>query len=276
MLTNTTKGYTWNVSYELRKRLSRGFSMSTSYSYGVAKSIMDGTSDQAISNWGNVYTPGSPNAIPLAISNFDPGHRINFTASYDFKLVKQTRGTATIFYSGQSGRPYALTVYGDVNNDTYGNDLAYIPASASEMTLTNGTYQDLINWINGDPCLASYVGKIMPRNACRAPWINTLDARFAVQVPVNKVKAEITLDVLNLLNLITSNRGIVRYVSYGQSSPFTRTVIDSKGLPSTSQTPSATNPWVGYDLKYMSTSSRYTFDNLRSRWQLQLGGRIRF
>ena len=43
---------------------------------------MDGTSDQAASNWGNVYVPGDPNNAPLATSNFDPGHRFNLTATY--------------------------------------------------------------------------------------------------------------------------------------------------------------------------------------------------
>ena len=153
LLMNTDQGSNWNLSFEVRKQQSHGFFMSAAYSYGVAKSIMDGTSDQAISNWGNVYTPGSPNNIPVAISNFDPGHRISLTASYDFKIVKGARGTASVFYSGQSGRPYAMTVYGDVNNDTYGNDLAYLPASAADMTLTGGTFNDLLNWMRADPCL---------------------------------------------------------------------------------------------------------------------------
>ena len=119
----------------------------------------------------------------------------------------------------------------------------------------------------------------MPRNACRGPWINTLDARFAVRVPFRRVSTEITLDVLNLLNLPEQQlgRGAVRL--YGQNSVLSRTVINpSTGLPSTSTTPSATNPWVGYDLAFMMspTTVRYLTDNLRSRWQLQLGARIRF
>ena len=40
---------------------------------------MDGTSDQAASNWGFVYVPGNANDAPLARSNFDPGHRVTLT-----------------------------------------------------------------------------------------------------------------------------------------------------------------------------------------------------
>ena len=39
---------------------------------------MDGTSDQAASNWGNVYVPGDPEQPAAGAIDFDPGHRINF------------------------------------------------------------------------------------------------------------------------------------------------------------------------------------------------------
>ena len=52
-----------------------------------------------------------------------------------------------------------------------------------------------MNFINEDPCLAQYVGTIMPRNACRAPWINTFDFRMALQLPpIGKVRTEVTAE----------------------------------------------------------------------------------
>ena len=53
-------------------------------SYGQAKSINDGTNSQARSTWINVYTAGDINNPPLAISNYDVGHRIVLTGSYLF------------------------------------------------------------------------------------------------------------------------------------------------------------------------------------------------
>ena len=62
----------------------------------------------------------------------------------------------------------------------------YLPTATDALTYTGGTYNDLLNFLTGgDGCLAEYVGQIIPRNACRAPWTNTLDAevqgRAAVQ-----------------------------------------------------------------------------------------------
>lgn len=275
LLENTTKGSGWNLALEVRRPFSKGFMFSGSYSYGEAKSIMDGTSDQAASNWGNVYTPGNPNDVPLARSNFDPGHRINLTGAYDIPLGKGFRTTVSAFYSGQSGRPYTLTTNRDVNGDNRGtNDLLYIPASAAELTFIGGTYQDFMNYINGDPCLASYVGEIIPRNACRAPWINTFDLKVNFQLPYRKVRTEITLDVLNMINLVDSKSGLFPYTVFGQVTQF-------QPVPTTV---TATAPLTGYNISGIllpnftvpTGEAGYVRDDLRSRWQLQLGARIRF
>ena len=47
----------------------------------------------------------------------------------------------SVFYSGQSGRPYTLTTSSDVNGDVRAtNDLLYIPANADRaVTYRNGT-----------------------------------------------------------------------------------------------------------------------------------------
>jgi hypothetical protein len=269
LLENTDNGSSWNIAYEARRPFSNGLFVQGSYSYGQSKSIMDGTSDQAASNWGNVYVPGDPNNAPLSRSNFDPGHRFTATMSYDLPWAKVVRPVVSIFYSGQSGRPYTLTYNRDVNGDNRGfNDLVYIPRQTDPITYTGGTYQDFINWISGDDCLTQYVGQIIQRNACRTPWTNTLDGRFGLQLPLKRVKTEITLDALNLINLFDSKSGLFQYASFGQ-------IAQPAPVPATV---TLTAPLTGYNIATLvsPTFQRYLRDDLRSRWQLQLGGRIRF
>ena len=270
LLENTSKGYNWNIAYEVRRPFSNGIFVEGSYSYGVSKSIMDGTSDQAASNWGNVYVPGDPNDAPLSRSNFDPGHRITLTGTYQIPVARVVKPVVSIFYSGQSGRPYTMTFGRDVNGDTRGfNDLLYIPTASDPITYTGGTYNDFLDFINGgDGCLGDYVGQIIPRNACRAPWTNTLDGRFAVELPMKRFKTEVTLDALNLINLFDRNSGQFQYASFGQiSQPST--------VPSTV---TATSPLTGYSIGTLvsPTFTRFLRDDLRSRWQIQLGARVRF
>ena len=190
LLENTTRATPGTPRLEVRRPFRNGFFVNGSYSYGVAKSIMDGTSDQAASNWGNVYTPGDPNNVPLARSNFDPGHRITLTATYDIPSSRPSSRSVSVFYSGQSGRPYTLTYGNDVNGDVRGHATTCSTSRRRRdtFTYTGGTYSDLLAYLNGDPCLAGYIGQIIPRNACRAPWTNTLDGRFAVQLPFKRVQ----------------------------------------------------------------------------------------
>jgi hypothetical protein len=269
LLENTSKGYTWNAAAEVHRPFSNGFYINGSYSYGVAKSIMDGTSDQAASNWGNVYTPGDPNNVPLARSNYDPGHRITLTANYEIPLVKAIKPVVSVFYSGQSGRPYTLTYNNDANGDNrFTNDLVYIPTASDPLTYTGGTYSDLLSFLNGDPCLASYIGQIIPRNACRAPWQNTLDGRFAIQLPYKRYKTEITVDALNLINLFDAKSGLFQFENFGQ---------DTR-ISTVPTTVTATAPLTGYNISSFTAPNftRFLRDDLRSRWQIQLGARVRF
>ena len=87
-LTNSGEGYSWSTMFEVRRPFRNGWFAQGSYLYGVSKSIMDGTSSQAASNWGNVLVPDDPSNPPLATSSYDPGHRINLSASYEIPVIK--------------------------------------------------------------------------------------------------------------------------------------------------------------------------------------------
>ena len=80
LLTNTDEGNQWTVTGKLERPFRNGSTLAA-YLYG-ARSVNDGTSSQAASNWGNVYTPGNPNNPPLAgrTSSRAPDHR---SVSYD-------------------------------------------------------------------------------------------------------------------------------------------------------------------------------------------------
>ena len=77
-----------------------------------------------------------------------------------------------MFYSGQSGRPWSANYDGDYNGDVARDERpALHPGERDEVTFTNGTFDDLMTFVNAEQCLADFIGKIHERNACRAPWI---------------------------------------------------------------------------------------------------------
>jgi hypothetical protein len=270
-LTNSDEGDAWSLAFKVDRAVRSGVFASASYLYGESRSIMDGTSSQAASNWGNVYVPGDPNDPPLTRSNFDPGHRITLSGGYDIPLGAGFNATASLFYSGQSGRPYSANYAFDYNGDVRGtNDLLYIPASESEpYTYTNGTFNDLMTWARAEQCLADFIGKVHERNACRSPWINTFDFRLNVGLPVRRAKVELTWDVLNLLNLFSRENGLLEYANFNDF------LVVRPAF--------AANGAVTYNLQNIvvngvvqTPEQQYTRNDLLSRWQMQFGARVRF
>jgi hypothetical protein len=269
-LTNTDQGDAWSIAFKVDRPFRDRFFMNASYLYGESRAILDGTSSQAASNWGNVYVPGDPNDPPLARSNFDPGHRVTLSGGYDIPVGGGFTVTTSAFYSGQSGRPWSANYGLDYNGDVRGtNDLLFIPASPEGYTFTNGTFQDLMTFVNAEQCLADFIGRIHERNACRAPWINTLDFRVNVGLPFRRVKAEISLDVLNMINLLDNEAGLLRYANFNDLLVVRPTI--------------ASNGAITYDLRNIfvngvlqTPEEQFTRADLPSRWQMQLGARIRF
>ncbi len=273
-LTNTDQGDSWSIVFKVDRPYRNGVFMSGSYLYGEARSILDGQSSQAASNWANVYVPGDINNPPLVRSNFDSGHRITMAGGYDLPVGKGFTAVVSLFYSAQSGRPWSANYNGDANGDVrFTNDLVYFPAREGEVTFTNGTFADFQQFVNSEECLAAYVGEIHVRNVCRAPWINTFDFRLNVGLPFKRLKAEITWDVLNLLNLFDSQKGLVRFANFNDLLLAVPTY--PANLPPNYNIAGLFATVDGQ--RVLQTPQQLMIrDDLRSRWQMQLGARIRF
>jgi hypothetical protein len=175
----------------------------------------------------------------------------------------------SLFYNGQSGRPYSVLFNTDVNADgTVGNDLIFVPASVNDVVVRGGTPEQLEAFIAGDEGLSANRGRIVPRNASRTPWTNQLDFRLALQIPFSSGKRhiELTLDMLNLINLFDSDSGRFEFTSNQNINP-----IRFLGMDAASGKPI-------YDIATLAspTFTKFITDDLRSRWQAQLGARIRF
>jgi len=274
-LTNSNKGYQYSISAQFQKSFNRNSWANVSYTYGQAKDVNSGTSSQASSNF--AYNPVRFNANDpeLTWSNYDVRHRIGAAFSYTFNFIKNAPTSLGLFYGGRSGRPYATTYnYYDANGDSApGNDLVYVPGNINEVIMVdskgvaladqNTAWNNLNAYIDGDPALAAARGSIIERNASREPWNHSLDARLAQDIPVPGLKdhrLQVTLDMVNVLNLIDSDWGKLQYVSNQNDTPWTLYGIDASGKQKVNFTP----------------RNRFQLSQLASRWQMQLGLRYSF
>jgi hypothetical protein len=268
LLLNTTQGKTWTTAFSVERPFRHGFYFKASYLYGQSFTMNDGTSSVARSNWANnpyqIYT----NDPGIARSSYDPGHRVNLAATVQLPRTFKLSHQFSVYYNGMSGRRYSLGFYNDINGDGGYNELLFVPASSNQVVVTNGTWDQLNAYLSSDNAASQYRGQIMPRSAGRAPWQNEMDIQYALTIPTGgKTKAEITLNIFNFLNLLNQNWGWKYWASFPMTEPVSYGGIDkTTGLMIYNITNITASTWAG----------TFTRDDLRSRWQAQLGVRFRF
>jgi hypothetical protein len=268
LLTNTNGGTNNTLALKLEKLYKHGWYASGSYVKNSAKTISDGGAFVALSSWRDQYENYDPNNPTLARSNFETGNRVNLAGSFDIPMVKNLHSVASVFYSGQTGQPYSLVFNGDANGDTTTfNDIAYVPATADQVVVTGGTWDQLNAYLAQDPAAKDNRGMVPNRNTGTSPWTNQLDVRYAVTVPAGKAHVELSMSVLNFLNMLHSDWGWHYFPNFYSPQTLGYGGIDAATGKEIINIATITNA------NFLGT---FTRDDLRSRWQAQWEARVRF
>ena len=278
LLENTNKGHQFNLTLRLRKGDNTSFLPglfgSVAYVFQDAEDINSGRSSRTISNWQYNETD-DPNGETTATSDFEVRHRILAAGSWKFDFSRGLATTISMFYEGSAGDPFSYMYADDVNGDGIrGNDLAFIPGSRSDVSadVTDAEWMTIDAFLGSDPALHQARGGIVQRNATRSPWRNRLDLRLIQQLPsIRDHHFELTLDILNLTNLINSAWGHSRYVSFDAIGLLNFDGYDEQGRPDIDLRVRDAN-----DDGSIAREDVFQSTNLSSRWQVQLGVRYTF
>lgn len=285
LASNTSEGYTYNFTASITKPFTEGISGSLAYSFGDSFSVFDGTSSQNSSQWRGLHSVGGRNFDqPLSRSDFSQGHRVigfgTYAASW---LGRNLKTTISLFYEGQSGRPYSY-IYNDNGNltseDSRERSLIYVPANQNDIVLVDdGTrtaaqqWQELDDFINSDDYLSTRRGEYAERNESRAPATHVIDLKllqdFNLMAGGKKHTFQFSLDVFNFTNLINKDWGRRRFVpGFGSFE-----LIDFEGFEDNTNTPTFT--YGGLDDN--NTATGIDDGGIQSsRWQMQIGLRYIF
>lgn len=276
-LSNTNKGYSWSATARAEYNFTgalEGLDIAAAYTYSQSRSVNDGISAQASSNWGRTYAVDS-NSPALSSSVYEFPHKIVASISYARRYGNGLFGTnVMLLYNGFSGEHYSLTYAKgktDENGDTYrGNSLIYIPTEAEMPTMlwADETSMEAFNdYIDGDNYLRTHRGKFAERNSHSLPFVHRLDLHIAQSFYFSRDnksgrRLELSLDVINLSNLISRSWGLVHRTSNWTLSPVTITELRAEGND--------------YRPVYKFNGASYTTDDINSRWHMQLGVRVVF
>ena len=286
-LTNTGRGNERTETLQLNKNF-RNFTLSGSYAHQNAKSIGEGNSSTASSNWqfgfinrGDIFNP------ELTTSSFQVKNRFNIAATYNLATGPVTHAFG-LYYVAQAGQPYSLLMGGDPNRDgSSNNDLLFIPADLILCPATsNGTptaaapcrtsagvtqtaldpalFATFLNSVG----LKAGIGEAPKRNVLQQPWNRRMDFHYEIGLPqVFRARVLVQADVLNLLNMFDKNAGVEKFVNNGTYMPVTYSGQDpTTGKPVYREAASGR----------LTPGNQFSTANLGSRWQGRLGLRVNF
>ena len=263
LLSNTDKGYRYQVITSVKKSYPFGLDAYAAYTYGVSKDLTNGIRNSMESNW-TLNQSLTPNDPKLAYSNFDMRHRLVSQLTY---RIKNTQISTLL--NSQSGVPFT---WGFINSTLANNPqaagLAYIfkdVAQAQQYIPNAEEAQAFMDFVNSDKYLSSRKGEFTERNGGRTPWSTTLDMKLVHNFKVKDNTLQVSADVFNLTNLINQDWGKIYFIS----SAFNSTA--SVGLTRTNS--GLADPRFTFK---KPTQSPYTVDRTNSSWQIQLGVRYIF
>ncbi len=285
LMDNSNKGYTYSLTAQLSKSFNNGFSAMVAYTNGGSKSVNDGASSTALSNWEYVQIVNNPNSPDLTNSIFNIKHRVIGNVGYTINYGRDNMFATGInlFYAGNSGQPFTYLYNGDLNGDNaFSNDLLYVPRTAADIKLipltSGGTttspedqWKALDEYINSDKYLSSRRGQYVERNGSFMPWQHQFDLRITQDIGAlikgNKNRLQITFDVFNVGNLLNKEWGRNYYVS-NQALTLVNYVRRTNSSGAVTQ--------EGFTFKAPTDNQPYSVSDLASRWQGQIGIRYIF
>lgn len=274
LLSNSSKGYSYNITGQLSKEFDFGLFASLAYTYGHSYTTNGGGSSQAASNWGYNGQYYGDTQDDLSFAPHDLGHRVVANISYRKEYAKHFATTIGLVYNGQSGSPFSVLVLSDVNHDGYGNskanDLAFLPTDAQmgTMKMPEGDQKVLKQFIK-DTGIEKYQGSYIARNALRTPFTNNIDLHFAQEFFFNiggrRHTIEFNADIVNLANMFNRNWGIKYFVKNGSTALFDYKLTDKDNEDS-----------KYYSFLQKENETAWDMSNMASRWHAQIGLKYKF
>ena len=293
-LGNTNEGYSYNVTVSLA-RYTQKWSASLAYSLGHSKTISDGTSSTAGSQYRFVYNLNGANNVDLARSNYDQGSRIIGFIGRKFTYGKFSTSIGLV-YNGQSGLPFSYVYFGDINGDdgsttskastSNGNDLIYLPSNASDfiektffidgesvILSPDQQFSAFQEYENSDKYLRDNTGKNTKRNGDRLPWENHFDLKIEQAFAFYKQHTiSVIANIFNVGNLLSNKWGHAYNVGNQEVQP-----LNVAGFAV--QTDGSVKPTYYFNPTFglnQYTNKPWAYSDYLSRWSMQIGVRYSF
>lgn len=286
VLENTNKGFSGSFTVGITKTATKGFFGSLAYTYTMAEEVSANPGSTASSVWSGNFNVGTQNSLEMYNSQYAIPHRIVGNISYRAEYARKNMATTvSLFYQGMAQGSTSFIYSNDLNGDGNSSDLMYIPSNPGDISLVtaSGTYNGvaysytpqqqsdaLFQLIQNTPYLKKHKGQYAGRNETFLPWYDRMDAKvlqdFTINVNQHKHTLQVSLDIINFLNLLNRNWGVQQSTVYRNPLTYNGTV-DANGRPQFKMNVVAGQLPTAVFQDVLSTSST---------WGMQLGVRYLF
>ncbi|MBR1547545.1 MAG: TonB-dependent receptor [Prevotella sp.] len=212
VLTNNHKGYGWTANVTLNAEPIKDLYIMAAYTHTVNKEVTGMPGSNASSAWSYLYTVNGPNVIEVRNSSYVTPDRVIANISY-----KYGKDHYSLFYSGYSPAGYSYTYGNDLNGDGLAYDLMYIPRDDSEIKFASDKDRVAFwEFVEQDDYLRNHKGEYADAYGARAPWVHSVDFKWAhdfdVKVGKTMHKLQLMATVENIGNLLNSSWGVAKQI----------------------------------------------------------------
>ena len=285
LMSNTNKGFAYTLTAKIQRNLEN-ISYGLAYTHSVSKNTAEAGST-ASSLWSAAPVANQdPNAANLGYSAYYQPNRVIGNFSYKINEGQFLSTSFGAIYELVNNGVTSYVYNGDLNGDgNSGNDLMYIPKTASDINLVKvgsgglgtGTSTDtrtaaqiwsqLDAFISNSTYLNTHRGQYAARNATVLPYYSRLDLNVAQDLKFKSHTVRLSVDMINAGNFINRDWGVVKI-------PTATNILKYEGISADGKTPS-------FSLPFQSGTTPFTqpFQNstaIASRWQLMFGIKYMF
>lgn len=279
IMTNSTQGRSILGAVRFAKSWDFGLSIDGSYTRADIKDVNALTSSTAGSLYNNnVFS--DPNTVAYGRSIYEIKDQWKFNVDFKREFFGDNETRISIFGEYRTGRPYSLTmldttgtsssnrsvVFGTVG--TGGRQLLYVPLANDPLVV----FDSAASLAAFDAQVAAlglekFRGKLVSKNSQNSPDFFKVDMKVSQQIPgfFGSSKFTVFADLENVLNLIDSDWGALRQVSF----PYAHSLVRSACATTVG------NNCTQY--RYSSvTSPNLNLSSRQSLWGIRVGAKFTF
>lgn len=285
LMKNTRKGYSYNLNAIVNLSPLPGLKIVGAYTYTQSKTLTNNVSNQVDNAWRQEPSVQGPNYQNLHNASYliSP-HLVMAEASYTIRYAGAMSTMLSLYYRGEHPGNYSFLYSNDMNNDGINYDLMYIPRTREELNFQDQKVGNRVftaeeqrtafwDFVNANPYLRKHKGEYAEANGAYLPWLNRLDLRLMQRFQVKAGKTtnalELSVDIMNLGNLLNHSWGISKNISSSKLLQYKKVNADNEPV----YTMNTIKEEGENVLPVAEFKSKYISDNC---WQLQIGIRYIF